>query len=82
MVSDISVTPLFKLVWPYLKEDRSPLISKVFTSAGTSTEGHVHAVDDEDDDADISQFIYHISLDQELNNWSVINIPEVVFSDM
>ena len=40
------------------------------------------ATDDEGDDEDVSIFIYQVALDLELNNWTFVDIPEVVFLDV
>ena len=54
----------------------------MFISAGISKEGQVLSTDDEGDDEDVSRFIYQVVLDQELNNWITVDIPEVVFLDV
>ena len=37
---------------------------------------------DDEDGVKISQYIYQISPDQELDNWTTTDISEVVFFDM
>ena len=64
-----------------LKGKQVPLFSKVFVKAGPEAQGQIHAIDDEDD-ADMAQYIYQIAPDQELGNWTATDIPEVVFFDM
>ena len=65
-----------------LKGKQIPPISKVFTSASSSKEAQALVVDNEDDGGGLSQFIYQIAPDQELNNWIVKDFPEVVFFEM
>ena len=57
-------------------------IFEVFISIGTSKEGQVLATNDEGDNEDVSRFIYQVAADQELNNWTSVDIPEVVFLDV
>ena len=64
-----------------LKGKQVPPLSEVFVRAGPSVKGQIHVVDDEDD-ANMAQYIYQIAPDQELGNWTAIHIPEVVFFDM
>ena len=63
------------------KGKQVPSLSEVFIRAGPRAQGQIHAVDDEDD-ADMAQYIYQIAPDQELGNWTATDIPEVVFFDM
>ena len=72
------------IVTPPLKGSQILPLQEVFVSGGTSQEEEqVLAVGDEDDHyGDISNFIYQIAPDQELNNWIALDIPQVVFLDM
>ena len=68
--------------WVPLKGQQVPPISEVFVSAGVSKEGQVLSTDAEGGDEDISRFIYQVAPDQELSNWTAVDIPEVVFLDV
>ena len=65
-----------------LKGKKVPSISEVFIYVGISKERKVLSTSDEGDNEDVSRLIYQVAPDQELSNWTVVDIPEVVFCDV